>query len=270
MRPNVVLPLFFRILPCLFLSLVLGAIMVGAPAQATTETMLALLQQAEASARPRVPLRADGDLVVTVPGSPPARHQAILIQRENGDLYIELRDPSVKAVILDRGARSYVLPANTSKPRPFALDEQLLGSDFTCEDLQPFLESRYLSPQVVDSTPHQVTVSLVPRKSQYSLLVMTFEAEKKINTKTLYYTQTLNNLVKIRRVEDEVPVGGCWRPRRTSMEHLQLHTRSVLDLTWKETRAVPLNLFHPDSLAQPTGIEWPAQAAAEPQPGTGD
>jgi hypothetical protein len=259
----------FRPLSILLSCLVLAAVMLPTPGNATTETMLALLQQAEANARPTLPLRADGELVLTVPGAPPSRHQAILLQRENGDIYIELRDPSIKALILDRGARAYILPAHTSKPRSFALDEQLLGSDFTCEDLQPFVESRYASPQVADSTPRQLTVSLVPRKSQYSLLVITFDAEKNIPTKTLYYIKTLNNLVKARRDDDEVLVGGRWRPQKISMEHFQLHTRSVLDLTWKETGAIALNLFHPDSLAHPSGLEWPARAPNQSPPDTG-
>jgi hypothetical protein len=108
-----------------------------------------------------------------------------------------------------------------------------------------------------------------PQNSQHSLLVITFDGEKHTPTKTLYYVNTLNNLVEVRREGDEVLVGGRWRPRQTSMEHLQLHTRSILELTWKETGTIAPNLFRPDSLAQPSGLEWPARAATQSQTGTG-
>ncbi len=113
------------------------------------------------------------------------------------------------------------------------------------------------------STPMSgtMTSNLFPKQSQYSLVVMTFDREKKVPTKILYYQETLNNLVKMRRDGSHVFVGRRWVPTTITMQNLPLRTESRLELRWTQSPPVPPELFQPAFLARPSSLKWPEPAA---------
>ncbi len=224
--------------------------------RAAPQDLASFLRTATEAARPAVALRADGELVVTSPGQT-ARNAVIVLLRPPDDLYIELRQAGVKVLLSAGGAKAYIVRKGDTAPGPFAPEAPLADSDFTREDLQPFDATRYLSPSIVDRNAGQLTVQLDPEPSQYSLVVITFDREKAVPVKTLYYRDTTSNLVKMRRDGDHVAVGGRWLPGVITMEHFQLRTQSTLRLAWREEPALPAALFQPTALAQPSGLEWP-------------
>src|SRR5262249_28327370 len=106
---------------------------------------------------------------------------------------------------------------------------------------------------------NELTVTLFPGKtSQYSLVVTTFDRDKKVPIKTLYYQDTLNNLVKMQRATDYVLVGRKWMPTTFSMETFKLHTHSTFTLHWTQAPTFPPELFDPVFLSHPSNIVWPA------------
>src|ERR1051325_10896624 len=162
----------------------------------------AFMHAIEADAWPPSAVRADGEIVINGTDHD-LRDQIVLVHRENNDLYVELRHSGLKALLLAGGEKSFLLPAADKAVKPFGLDEALAGSELTREDLQPFVAKRFPLPRIADQNDRQVTLTLVPRGgSHYSLLVTTFDREKKVPLKTLYYEQTLNNLVKMRQDSD--------------------------------------------------------------------
>lgn len=237
------------------------------PSGATIEEVTIWLQDAELAGRPAVPLRADGFLIVQVPGTQASRHPIVFLQRENGDTYVETRSPAVRILVLEGGQRSYIVTPEAPGMRPLRAEEQLLDSDFIGDDLMPFAAQRYTSAQIADRGPHQVTLSLTPKKSPYALLVLTMDLDRKTIGKTMYYVGSPNNLVKMRRDLDFALVSGRWRPRMISMEHFQLRTRSILELEWKELGSAPSELFRPEALNQPSSLEWPPPSTPRQTPG---
>lgn len=89
---------------------------------------------------------------------------------------------------------------------------------------------------------------LFPASSPYTLEVITFDREKLVPVKTLYYRDTLNNLAKMRRDGPFVLVGRKWMPQTISMETFALHTHSTLTLQWTQSADVPPELFDPQFL----------------------
>lgn len=224
--------------------------------RAAPQDLASFLRTATEAARSAVPLRADGELVVVSAGQT-MRDAVVVLLRPPGDLYLELRQAGVKALLIAGGTKAYIVRKGDAAPGLFAPDAPLAESDFTREDLQPFNATRYLSPSIVDTSAGQLTVQLDPEPSQYSLVVITFDREKAVPVKTLYYRDTTSNLVKMRRDGDHVAVAGRWLPGVIIMEHFQLRTQSTLRLAWREEPALPAALFQPTALAQPSGLRWP-------------
>ncbi|HUI25011.1 MAG TPA: hypothetical protein VL403_02915, partial [Candidatus Kryptonia bacterium] len=164
----------------------------------------AMLRAVEDQMRVAAPLRADGELTVASPDGT-QRSPVILVYRpgKNGtDLYLELKGDGGKALILADGAQAFRLSAGASKPEPFPPDAALADSEFAREDLEPFHVKLSGQPQISDENGTSMTVTLVPKPSQYSLEVFTFDTERKLPIKTLYYRDTVNNMVKMRRDSD--------------------------------------------------------------------
>src|ERR1035437_11076403 len=90
---------------CVAVGLLLG-VLCGA-AQADVENLEQFLRACEAATHVNVPLRGDGQLeVTTLGGAPPSsttRSAAVVIVRPPADVYMELREPGFKAVLLSRG-----------------------------------------------------------------------------------------------------------------------------------------------------------------------
>jgi hypothetical protein len=215
------------------------------------------LPEMEEAAKPTVALRADGTLTTSNPEGTTS-DQILMIHREGNDLLIELKQ-GTKALLLRGGAEAFVAMAGAKEASRFAPDAALAGSEFTREDLQPFAVSRYKTPRIVDQTSQIVHVALFPQQSQYSLLVITFDREKKVPLKTMYYKETLNNLVKMRRDSDHVLVGQRWVPTRITMEHFALKNTNTLDLRWSQAPNVAPELFQAAFLGRPSNLKWPAQ-----------
>jgi len=247
------------------LTLALAVLLFPVPGGAITD-LSAFLREAEQAARPTVTVRADGDLSSMAPDRN-VRDQILLIQREGNDLYLEMRQSGLKALISQAGKEAAIVPKKGSRPSAFALTDALAASDFTREDLEPFRVDRYQAPRIVDETSQQVVVSLFPKQSQYSLVVISFDREKKVPLKTLYYQETLNNLVKMRRDGDQVLVGDRWLPTTITMQNIPLRTESRLQLRWTPSPPVFPELFQAAFLTRPSGLTWPETGA---QPGGGD
>src|SRR5262249_41554377 len=109
-----------------------------------------------------------------------------------------------------------------------------------------------------DESAEQITIALFPTRSQYIMLVFTFDREKKVAVKTMYYQETLSNLVKMRRDSDYALVGQRWLPTKVTMEQFALRTQSALQLHWTQAPPIPPEMFHPAFLGRPSGVSWPA------------
>jgi len=238
-----------------------GLLLIAAAAQAVTADLDGFLRSIEQAAQPPTPVRADGKLVVTTPEKSDT-NQIVLIQRDANDLFIELRQPPLRALITD-GAKAYVLPPGASAAKDWPANEPLGNSDFTREDLEPFALNRFQTPRIVDENPEQITVAFFPKQSQYSLVVFTFDREKKVAVKTMYYQETLSNLVKMRRDTDHVLVGRRWLPTTVTIEQFALRTQSALQLRWTQDPPLTPELFQPEFLARPSGITWPTPPAQQ-------
>jgi len=204
------------------------------------------------------PLRADGQIeVVTAEGT--KRAAVALIVRPPADSYIELQQTGPKAILLGQ-EQAYLLKDSSGKAVEFAADASFADSDFTREDLEPFRLARYSAWRISDETGNEVTVTLYPKTSQYSLVVTTFDREKNVPLKTLYYRETLNNLEKMRRDNAYELIGRKWLPTTISMESFKLRTHSTFTLHWTQNPTFPPELFDPVFLSHPSGLAWPAAA----------
>lgn len=223
---------------------VVALLLVLAALPAAGEDLAALLGGATAAARPTATVRGEGELV-TVSAEGTVRHRIVLVQRPGGDLYIEVASPGARALIPASGV---ALLASAGTPAPFALDAALAGSEFSREDLQPFDAGRFGSPTIVDRSDEDVTVSLDPHPSQYSLEVITFDRARRVPLKVMAYQDTLNNLLKMRRESGHVEVGGRWLPTEIAIENFPMKATSTLRLAWKTVDDQPAR-FDPATFA---------------------
>jgi len=238
---------------------VLALVLAARMARATPVDLDAFLRSVEQASQPPTAVRADGELTVTTPDKT-TTSQLVLIQRDANDLFLELRQPPLKALITGAGASAYVLVGTAKDPKDWPQKDALADSDFNREDLEPFVLDHYQTPRIVDESPDQVTVALFPKHSQYSLLVFTFDREKKVPLKTMYYEETFSNLVKMRRDSDHVLIGRRWLPTKITMEQFALRTQSALQLSWTQDPPITPELFQPAFLARAPAITWPTPA----------
>jgi hypothetical protein len=213
------------------------------------------LPEMEEAAKPTVTLRADGTLTTTNPDGT-TTDQILIIHREDNSLRIELKQ-GTRALLLTGGTAAFIAVKDAKEASPFAADAPLAGSEFTREDLQPFAAGRYKTPRIVDQTSQIVHVAMFPQQSQYSMLVVTFDREKQVVVKTMYYKDTLNNLVKMRRDSDHVLVGRRWLPTRITMENFALKNISTVELRWSQAPDVAPELFQSAFLGRPSNLTWP-------------
>lgn len=243
----------------------LSLMLTAAAAPADMENLEQFLHSAEETAQLAAALRGDGEFTITA-GSGTRRDQVVILLRPVADTYVELHQEGTKALLIGSGEQAYRFAKGAAKAEPFPPDAALADSDFTREDLEPFRTARYQGARISDETGAETTVTLFPRTSQYSLVVATFDREKKVPVKILYYKDTLNNLVKMRQDSGYVLIGRKWMPTTITMESFKLHTQSTFQLTWSQNPTFPSELFDPVFLPRPSGIVWPAAAAVTPSP----
>jgi len=240
-------------MPSWTLAAVATLALVASPAVAGSgDELKSLLQGVEAQARVSSPLRADGELTVASPDETHHYPLALLYRpgANGNDLYLELGDGGGKALILGDGAKAFRLDAGATQPSSFPPDAALVSSEFAREDLESFRVADFRDARISDDNPQRMTVSLVPKHSQYVLLVMTIDKQRKVPLKVLYYRDTVNNLVKMQRDEDYALVGRRWLPTTISMEDFKLRTVSTLKLKWSQSPTFPPELFDPAFLAR--------------------
>jgi hypothetical protein len=233
---------------------VLGiVVLICGAAYADIENLTDFLRGAEEATHATAALRGDGEFEVQTPEAT-RRDQVTMIVRPPADVFLALRQEGIKALLL--GNDGHLLKTGAATAGPFHPAATFAESDFTREDLEPFRLSRFKDWRISDESGTELTVMFVPQDSQYSLVVIIFDREKKVPLKTLYYRETLSNLVKLRRNEAFVLVGRTWMPGRTSMETFKLHTQTTFTMRWTEDSAVPSELFDPAALPR-AGIAWP-------------
>jgi hypothetical protein len=204
-----------------------------AASAARGDDLASFLAAASEASKPNAPIRGSGTLVTTSPDGT-STQQIVVAQRPNGDLVLAVQPPGARALLPAQGD-AVLSPAAGTAAAPFALDASFAGSEFSREDLMPFTLSRFGSPTIVDRNGSETTVSLDPKKpTQYSLVVITFDRDKKAPVKVMVYKDTLSNLLRMRRDGDFVQVGGRWLPQTVTMENFPLRTISTLKLTWSE------------------------------------
>jgi hypothetical protein len=226
-------------------------------ASARGDDLPAFLGAVATAARPTVPLRADGSLVTTSPDGT-ARDQIAMVRRPTGDVYIELRTAGVRALLSADGTTALLVPAAGKPSEPFALDASLGGSEFTREDLRPFNADYFRSPTIVDRDGSEMTLSLTPTPSQYTLQVITFDVARKLPVVVKNYKDTLSNLVKMRRARAFISAGGTSVPSEVTMENFPLRATSTMTLRWQPAEDTPA-LFDPAGLGKPSPLTWPEQ-----------
>jgi outer membrane lipoprotein-sorting protein len=230
-------------------------------ARADVENLEQFLRSVEAATAVSSPLRGDGQFEVA--GTDGTQRTAVaVIMRPPADTYIELQRDGTKLLLLTQPDQAYRLPKGAAKAEALPATARIENSDFVRADLEPFRLAPYTGWRISDESANELTVTLFPQKtSQYSLVVTTFDRDKKVPIKTLYYQETLNNLVKMQRITDYALVGRKWMPATISMETFKLHTHSTLTLRWSQVPSFPSELFDPVFLPHPSTIVWPAATA---------
>jgi outer membrane lipoprotein-sorting protein len=223
---------------------------------ADTENLEEFLHNAEQAAQVATPLRGDGQFEVAS-GNGLRRDEVAMIVRPPTDMYVELRQEGIRALLLNEKGEDSRVKTNAGKPVEFPLDASFADSDFTREDLLPFRLASYKQPRISDESASDITITFFPMTPQYSLVVMTFDRDKKVPRKTLYYRDTLNNLVKLRRDDGYILVGRKWMPTVVSMETFKLRTHTSFNVRWSQDPQFPPELFDPVFLSRPSGILWP-------------
>ncbi len=225
------------------------------PARAELFDLQQFLRGAEEAAQTPVALRGDGEVEVASPEAT-RRDQVALVVRPPADTFIELHQEAIKAVLL--GTDAFRIKGGETKPEKFALDASLDASDFTREDLEPFRVSHYRDARISDDSGSEVMVTFFPKDSQYSLVVITFDRQKKVPLKIQYYRDTVSNLVKMQRDGDYALVGKTWRPASMTMENFKLRTHTTLTVHWREETSPRAELFDPSAMGQASVTLWPA------------
>ncbi len=214
-------------------------------AAARGDDLASFLTAASDASKPMTTIRGEGELVVATPDAT-TKQQLVVMQRPNGDLYLELQ-PSGARALLPFSGDAVLAAAKGSAAKPFALDAPLAGSEFSREDLQPFNLARFGSPTIVDRNASQLTVSLDPKKpTQYSLEAITFDRDKRAPVKVMLYKDTLSNLLKMRRDGEFVQIAGRWLPTTVAMENFPMRSTSTMTLKWSEVAEQPA-VFDPKS-----------------------
>jgi hypothetical protein len=233
----------------------LGVLLLARTAAAEPADLATFMRAVDEGAAPAASVRADGTIVSdTLEGK--VEDQIALVVRPNKDVYVELRKSGLRAIVKGDGSAGEIVEKGSS-PEAFAQDQAFGATDFSREDLMPFQASRYDSATVVYRDANQVAVQLNPLKSQYSLCVITFDPTKKARVKTLYYKDTLNNLLKMRLDSDHQQVGDRWWPGKVTMETFGLKTKTTLGLKWSAAGDGADKLFEAGSLANPSSLAWP-------------
>lgn len=233
----------------------LFVVLAGRPAGG--EDLAAFLSAASTAARPQHAVRGDGELVTASPDGT-ARDRLAIVRRPNGDVYLELKNAGVRALLRADG-RASLIPAPGARATPFAPDAAFAGSEFTREDLQPFATARYRSPTIVDRNSSELVVSLTPlsaETSQYVLQVITFDSDKKVPVKVMSYKDAISNLVKMLRDRELTEAAGTWLPGEVVLENFALRSTSTMTLRWKPIDDLPA-LSDPAALDQPSPLAWP-------------
>jgi len=230
-------------------------------ASADVEDLARFLRSVEEATAVTVPLRGDGTIEVAEPTAT-TDARLVVVVRPATDLYVETRDPLRKLLVLRGGDQAYRFRPGLSTAEAVGLDAAFLDSDFTREDLDPFRTADYKGWRIADEGSTEVTVTLFPKVGQYSQVVVTFDVEKKVPFKTLYYQETLNNLVKIRRDRDFALIGRKWMPTTMAMETFKQRTHTTLTLRWTQDAAFPPELFDPVFLPRPSPLNWPTDGTA--------
>ena len=236
-------------------------------AGADLDSLTRFLHSVEAATRVTATVRGDGEFEVRTPETT-HRDQAAVIVRPPADVFLALHEAGLKALLL--GTVACIVDKQAVTARPFAAAATFADSDFTREDLEPFSLARFKDWRISDESGAELTVTFSPQDSQYSLIVITFDREKKVPLRTLYYREALNNLVKMRRDGAFVLGGHRWMPGTTSMETFKTRTLTTFTLRWTEESGTPPGIFDPSSLPRAT-VLWPAPADVGPQkkvPGT--
>jgi outer membrane lipoprotein-sorting protein len=250
-------------MPMFLIASVLVLVLAGdGRALADVENLEQFLRSVEAATSVPSPLRGDGQFEVA--GTDGTQRTAVaVIVRPPADMYIELQGDGSKLLLLTQPEQGYRLAKGAAKAEALPANARIENSDFVRADLEPFRLSPYTAWRISDDSANELTVTLFPQKtSQYSLVVTTFDRDKKVPIKTLYYQETLNNLVKMERANDYVLVGRKWMPATISMETFKLRTHSTLTLRWSQVPSFPSELFDPVFLPHPSGILWPAATPA--------
>ena len=231
--------------------------LLAARADADMATLQTFLRSVEEASQVAAPVRGDGELEI-VAGSTTRRAQVAVLVRPPADAYLEMRPDGLKALLFANGQPAQWLPKGAIAPAVFPRYTSLADSDFTAEDIGPFRVADYKDARITDDAGGELTVSLFPTASQYSLVVVTFDRTRKVPVKALYYRDTLSNLVKMRTDDGYVQVGKTWLPTSVSMETFKLRTRSALTVRWNANPTVPAELFDPAALPKSPGLIQPA------------
>jgi hypothetical protein len=236
-------------------------LLVLAGSSARAADLATFLDAASKACHPSAIVRADGVLRHQNPDQNTSE-RIVLFRSPDDDVYVELQKSGDRALIKADGS-AYLRAGSAGSVKPFEVGDALGGTNFTREDLEPFDVSRYGSPTIIDRSAKEITVSLAPQRSQYSLVVITFDRQRKTPIKALLYEETYSNLVKMERYEDRVRVAGTWLPQSVTMEHFKLRGTSTMELEWREASDAPAGLFERASLDQPSPVKWPAKEAAK-------
>lgn len=225
------------------------------PVHAMAEGLKEFLAAATKANRPDVPLRADGKITVRSPDAT-TKDRIILVVNTDGSIFLETKQGGVKALIDATRKQVYTRAGKKSAEKNVSLEDAFAGTDFAWEDLLPFDLASWDFPVIIDKGANSLTVQLTPKTHQYVLVVSTFDRDKRVPVKTLYYVEKASNLVKMRTDTGFEEVAGTWVPTEITMKTFAPHTETVLDLKWHKAADVPEGLFRSGTLEHDSGLRF--------------
>jgi hypothetical protein len=218
--------------------------------EARASDVTTLLAAVASKSRFETPARAEVHIECSEP-CPKAGTAAILAGREDA-VYLELRT-GLRAVIrpdrITMGENGNVAEA--------APGQSLADTNLLLEDLAVFTPASLRVPQISDAGPAGVVVTAAPAlRSAYALLVHTIDPGRSVIIRTLYYRDSVSNLVKTRRDSAFQEVAGRPRPGEITIETVRGPTTKLV-LTWRDAADLPPTLFEAGALEKPSPLTWP-------------
>ena len=221
-------------------TIVMGSLLLAVSASGTLSDLARFLAEVEDAGQAPNPARADIRISVKDPASGERTYEGVAIYR-GGDVYLELRDPPIRGLILGEDSQ---IRFTAAAPSATSVHDPISSTTLIADDFRPFRANVLRLPQIASETRRTLLVSGAPTEaSRYVLIVYQIDRDKHRPIRVQYYERTLNNLVRMRFESELVRVGGVWRPGKSDIQDYRTGTETTIEFRWTPDAEIPAGLF---------------------------